>query len=171
MKFSGGDASCRRRCAEGAPRRRAGRGAELLPVFGGVADPGGLALLVFQTCPMLYVLLSGRWARKCRGRRLRRDGARARAWRSRSTSRGQVRRAVEHFSARVMWAFGGAFSFAFVYYMNSHSLKAWMAAADFRDDRGDRGHRSGRGVVAESFAARTRRWAVWSCSPFSTASR
>jgi hypothetical protein len=31
--------------------------------------PAGLALLVFQTCPMLYVLLSGRWARKCRGRR------------------------------------------------------------------------------------------------------
>lgn len=87
--------------------------------------PAALALLVFQVCPMLYVLLS--WAM------------------GKETPRGQTfaamllalaglvlaldirpgRFAVQwaELGAGVIWALAGAFAFAFVYYMNSHGLK------------------------------------------------
>ena len=88
--------------------------------------PAALALLVFQTCPMLYVLLS--WA-------MGKETPRPQAFAAMVLALVGLVLALditpEKFSAQwsvlgagVSWAFGGAVSFAFVYYMNSHSLKS-----------------------------------------------
>jgi drug/metabolite transporter (DMT)-like permease len=87
--------------------------------------PAGLALLVFQTCPMLYVLLS--WAM---GKEVPRPQAFAAMVLALAGLVLALNITPDKFTAQwsvlgtgVMWAFGGAFSFAFVYYMNSHGLK------------------------------------------------
>ena len=88
--------------------------------------PAALALLVFQTCPMLYVLLS--WA-------MGKETPRPQAFAAMVLALVGLGLALnitpEKFDAQwnvlgagVSWAFGGAVSFAFVYYMNSHSLKS-----------------------------------------------
>lgn len=88
--------------------------------------PAGLALLVFQTCPMLYVLLS--WA-------MGKETPRPQAFAAMVLALVGLALALnitpDKFSAQwsvlgagVSWAFGAAVSFAFVYYMNSHSLKS-----------------------------------------------
>jgi drug/metabolite transporter (DMT)-like permease len=88
--------------------------------------PAALALLVFQTCPMLYVLLS--WA-------MGKEVPRAQAFAAMLLALAGLALALnitpDRFAAQwgvlgagVSWAFGGAVSFAFVYYMNSHSLKS-----------------------------------------------
>jgi drug/metabolite transporter (DMT)-like permease len=88
--------------------------------------PAALALLVFQTCPMLFVLLS--WA-------MGKEAPRPQTFAAMLLALAGLALALdvspEKLSARwtelgagVSWAFGGAVSFAFVYYMNSHSLKA-----------------------------------------------
>ena len=91
--------------------------------------PAALALLVFQTCPMLYVLLS--WAM---GKEVPRPQAFAAMVLALVGLVLALNITPDKFAAQwselgagVMWAFGGAFSFAFVYYMNSHSLKASTA--------------------------------------------
>jgi len=87
--------------------------------------PAALALLVFQTCPMLYVLLS--WA-------MGKETPRPQAFVAMVLALAGLVLALnitpEKFAvqwsvlgAGASWAFGGAVSFAFVYYMNSHSLK------------------------------------------------
>jgi drug/metabolite transporter (DMT)-like permease len=88
--------------------------------------PAALALLVFQTCPMLYVLLS--WAM---GKEVPRPQAFAAMVLALVGLALALNITPDKFAAQwnvlgagVLWAFGGAFSFAFVYYMNSHSLKA-----------------------------------------------
>jgi len=88
--------------------------------------PAALALLVFQTCPMLYVLLS--WAM---GKEVPRPQAFAAMLLALVGLALALNITPDKFAAQwstlgagVMWAFGGACSFAFVYYMNSHSLKA-----------------------------------------------
>lgn len=88
--------------------------------------PAALALLVFQTCPMLYVLLS--WAM---GKEVPRPQAFAAMLLALVGLVLALNITPDKFAtqwsalgAGVMWAFGGACSFAFVYYMNSHSLKA-----------------------------------------------
>ena len=88
--------------------------------------PAALALLVFQTCPMLYVLLS--WAM---GKEVPRPQAFAAMVLALvglvlalNITPEKVSAQWNVLGAGVMWAFGGAFSFAFVYYMNSHALKA-----------------------------------------------
>jgi drug/metabolite transporter (DMT)-like permease len=88
--------------------------------------PAALALLVFQICPMLFVLLS--WA-------MGKEAPRAQTFAAMLLALAGLALALdinpEKFSARwselgagVSWAFAGAVSFAFVYYMNSHSLKS-----------------------------------------------
>lgn len=88
--------------------------------------PAALALLVFQTCPMLYVLLS--WA-------MGKETPRPQAFAAMLLALAGLVLALnitpEKFAvqwgvlgAGVTWAFGGAVSFAFVYFMNSHSLKS-----------------------------------------------
>jgi drug/metabolite transporter (DMT)-like permease len=88
--------------------------------------PAALALLVFQTCPMLYLLLS--WA-------MGKETPRPRTFAAMLLALAGLALALDinptKFSVRwselgpgVTWAFGGAVSFAFVYYMNSHSLKS-----------------------------------------------
>jgi drug/metabolite transporter (DMT)-like permease len=88
--------------------------------------PAALALLVFQICPMLFVLLS--WA-------LGKEAPRPQTFAAMLLALAGLALALninpEKFSARwselgagVTWAFAGAVSFAFVYYMNSHSLKS-----------------------------------------------
>jgi drug/metabolite transporter (DMT)-like permease len=88
--------------------------------------PAALALLVFQTCPMLFVLLS--WA-------MGKEAPRPQTFAAMLLALAGLALALDinpgKFSARwselgagVTWAFGGAVSFAFVYYMNSHALKA-----------------------------------------------
>jgi drug/metabolite transporter (DMT)-like permease len=88
--------------------------------------PAALALLVFQTCPMLFVLLS--WA-------MGKEAPRPQTFVAMLVGLAGLALALdispEKLSARwtelgagVSWAFGGAVSFAFVYYMNSHSLKS-----------------------------------------------
>jgi drug/metabolite transporter (DMT)-like permease len=87
--------------------------------------PAALALLVFQICPMLFVLLS--WA-------LGKEAPRPQTFAAMLLALAGLALALdidpEKFSVRwselgagVTWAFAGAVSFAFVYYMNSHSLK------------------------------------------------
>lgn len=87
--------------------------------------PAALALLVFQLCPLLYVLLS--WAMGKETPRPVTFGAMALALVGLVLA---LDITPEKFSAQwaqlgagVSWAFAGAFSFAFVYYMNSHGLK------------------------------------------------
>jgi drug/metabolite transporter (DMT)-like permease len=84
--------------------------------------PAALALLVFQTCPMLYVLLS--WA-------MGKEVPRPHAFAAMVLALAGLALALDvrtgkaaELGAGIAWAFGGAFSFAFVYYMNSHGLKA-----------------------------------------------
>jgi drug/metabolite transporter (DMT)-like permease len=88
--------------------------------------PAALALLVFQTCPMLYVLLS--WAM---GKEVPRPQAFAAMLLALAGLVLALNITPEKFAlqwgvlgAGVTWAFGAAVSFAFVYYMNSHSLKS-----------------------------------------------
>jgi drug/metabolite transporter (DMT)-like permease len=88
--------------------------------------PAALALLVFQTCPMLYVLLS--WAM---GKETPRPQAFAAMLLALAGLVLALNLTPDKFALRwaelgagVTWAFTGAFSFAFVYYMNSHSLKS-----------------------------------------------
>jgi drug/metabolite transporter (DMT)-like permease len=83
--------------------------------------PAALALLVFQTCPMLYVLLS--WA-------MGKETPRPRAFVAMLLALVGLALALDirtgktiELGAGVAWAFAAAVSFAFVYYMNSHSLK------------------------------------------------
>jgi drug/metabolite transporter (DMT)-like permease len=87
--------------------------------------PAALALLVFQTCPMLFVLLS--WAM---GKEKPRPStfaamllALAGLVLALNITPGRFALSWREFGAGATWAFAGAFSFAFVYYMNSHSLK------------------------------------------------
>jgi drug/metabolite transporter (DMT)-like permease len=88
--------------------------------------PAALALLVFQTCPLLFVLLS--WA-------MGKEAPRAQTFAAMLLALAGLALALDvapaKFSARwselgagVTWAFAAAVSFAFVYYMNSHSLKS-----------------------------------------------
>jgi drug/metabolite transporter (DMT)-like permease len=88
--------------------------------------PAALALLVFQTCPMLFVLLS--WA-------MGKEAPRPQTFAAMLLALAGLALALDinpaKFSVRwselgagVTWAFAGAVSFAFVYYMNSHSLKS-----------------------------------------------
>lgn len=88
--------------------------------------PAALALLVFQTCPMLFVLLS--WA-------MGRETPRPQTFAAMLLALGGLALALdlnpEKFAARwselgigVSWAFAAAVSFSVVYYMNSHSLKS-----------------------------------------------
>jgi drug/metabolite transporter (DMT)-like permease len=88
--------------------------------------PAALALLVFQTCPLLFVLLS--WA-------MGKDTPRPQTFAAMLLALAGLALALDinpaKFSARwselgagVIWAFAAAVSFAFVYYMNSHSLKS-----------------------------------------------
>jgi drug/metabolite transporter (DMT)-like permease len=88
--------------------------------------PAALALLVFQTCPMLYVLLS--WAM---GKEVPRPQAFAAMLLALAGLVLALNITPDKFAvqwgvlgAGVTWAFGAAVSFAFVYYMNSHSLKS-----------------------------------------------
>jgi drug/metabolite transporter (DMT)-like permease len=88
--------------------------------------PAALALLVFQTCPMLYVLLS--WA-------MGKETPRPRTFAAMllglvglafalDISPDRLSARWTELGAGASWAFAGAVSFAFVYYMNSHSLKS-----------------------------------------------
>ena len=84
--------------------------------------PAALALLVFQTCPMLYVLLS--WA-------MGKEVPRPQAFAAMLLALAGLALALDVGSGRstelgpgIAWAFAAAVSFAFVYYMNSHSLKS-----------------------------------------------
>jgi drug/metabolite transporter (DMT)-like permease len=87
--------------------------------------PAALALLVFQVCPLLYVLLS--WAMGKEKPRPMTFGVMALALAGLvlaldiTPARFSVQWA--ELGAGVSWAFAGAFSFAFVYYMNAHGLK------------------------------------------------
>jgi drug/metabolite transporter (DMT)-like permease len=88
--------------------------------------PAALALLVFQICPLLFVMLT--WA-------MGKEAPRPQTFAAMLLALAGLALALdinpEKFSARwrelgagVSWAFAGAVSFAFVYYMNSHSLKS-----------------------------------------------
>jgi drug/metabolite transporter (DMT)-like permease len=88
--------------------------------------PAALALLVFQTCPMLYVLLS--WAM---GKEIPRPQAFAAMLLALAGLALALNITPDRFSSQwaalgagVSWAFAAAVSFAFVYYMNSHALKS-----------------------------------------------
>jgi len=87
--------------------------------------PAALALLVFQTCPMLFVLLS--WA-------LGKETPRPQTFAAMLLALAGLALALDitpdrfamkwaELGAGVSWAFAGAVSFAFVYYMNSNALK------------------------------------------------
>lgn len=87
--------------------------------------PTALALLVFQTCSMLYLLLS--WAM---GKEKPRPSTFAAMLVALAGLALALDLSPEKFGARwqelgtgVSWAFAGAVSFAFVYYMNANGLK------------------------------------------------
>jgi drug/metabolite transporter (DMT)-like permease len=88
--------------------------------------PAALALLVFQTCPMLFVLLS--WAMGKEKPRPSTFAAMLLALvglvLALNITPGRLALSWQQFGAGAMWAFAGACSFAFVYYMNSHGLKS-----------------------------------------------
>lgn len=88
--------------------------------------PAALALLVFQTCPLLFVLLS--WAMGKETPRPTTFAAMGLALVGLALALdirpGSIAQSWQELGTGAMWAFGGAFSFAFVYYMNSHSLKS-----------------------------------------------
>jgi drug/metabolite transporter (DMT)-like permease len=84
--------------------------------------PAALALLVFQTCPMLYVLLS--WAMGKEVPRPQAFAAMVLALVGLALALDVQSGTAVKLGAGVAWALGGAFSFAFVYYMNSHGLKS-----------------------------------------------
>jgi len=88
--------------------------------------PAALALLVFQTCPMLFVLLS--WAMGKETPRPQTFGAMLLALAGLALALditpGRFAMKWAELGAGVSWAFAGAVSFALVYYMNSHSLKS-----------------------------------------------
>lgn len=88
--------------------------------------PAALALLVFQTCPMMFVLLS--WAM---GKETPRPAtfaamivALAGLVLALDITPARFELRWQELGAGVSWALAGAFSFAFVYYMNSHGLKS-----------------------------------------------
>ncbi len=83
--------------------------------------PAALALLVFQTCPMLYVLLS--WAMGKEAPRPVTFAAMLLALAGLALALDVRAGKFSEIAVGVAWAFAGAVSFAFVYYMNSHSLK------------------------------------------------
>jgi drug/metabolite transporter (DMT)-like permease len=87
--------------------------------------PAALALLVFQTCPMLFVLLS--WA-------MGKETPRPQTFAAMLLALAGLALALDvtpdKFSVRwaqlgigVTWAFAAAVSFALVYYINAHALK------------------------------------------------
>ena len=87
--------------------------------------PTALALLVFQTCPMLYLLLS--WAM---GKEKPRPStfaamlvALAGLALALDLSPDKLGARWQELGTGVSWAFAGAVSFAFVYYMNANGLK------------------------------------------------
>jgi drug/metabolite transporter (DMT)-like permease len=84
--------------------------------------PAALALLVFQTCPMLFVLLS--WAMGKETPRPQTFAAMGLALVGLAMALDIRAGKFSELAAGVSWAFAGAVSFAFVYYMNSHSLKS-----------------------------------------------
>jgi len=88
--------------------------------------PAALALLVFQTCPMLFVLLS--WAMGKETPRPQTFAAMLLALAGLALALditpGRFAMKWAELGAGVSWAFAGAVSFALVYYMNSHSLKS-----------------------------------------------
>ncbi|MGH8690346.1 MAG: EamA family transporter [Burkholderiales bacterium] len=84
--------------------------------------PAALALLVFQTCPMLYVLLS--WAMGKETPRPQAFAAMLLALAGLALALDIRAQGFSELVPGVAWAFAGAVSFAFVYYMNSHSLKS-----------------------------------------------
>src|SRR5688572_12926356 len=84
--------------------------------------PAALALLVFQTCPMLYVLLS--WA-------MGKEVPRPQAFAAMLLALAGLALAFDvgggkstELGPGIAWAFAAAVSFSIVYYMNSHSLKS-----------------------------------------------
>ena len=88
--------------------------------------PAALALLVFQTCPLLYVLLS--WAMGKETPQPRTFAAMLLALAGLALALditpGRFALKWAELGAGVSWAFAAAVSFSFVYYMNSHSLKS-----------------------------------------------
>ena len=87
--------------------------------------PAALALLVFQLCPMLFVLLS--WAMGKETPRPQTFAAMLLALAglvlALDITPGRFAMQWAELGAGVSWAFAGAVAFAFVYYMNSHGLK------------------------------------------------
>lgn len=88
--------------------------------------PAALALLVFQTCPMIFVLLS--WVM---GKETPRPSALGAMLVALAGLALALNITSENFSARwtelgagVGWALAAAVSFALVYYINAHALKA-----------------------------------------------
>jgi drug/metabolite transporter (DMT)-like permease len=84
--------------------------------------PAALALLVFQTCPMLYVLLA--WA-------MGKEIPRPQAFAAMLLALVGLALALDvgggkstELGPGIAWAFAAAVSFSIVYYMNSHSLKS-----------------------------------------------
>jgi drug/metabolite transporter (DMT)-like permease len=87
--------------------------------------PAALALLVFQTCPILFVLLS--WA-------MGKETPRPSTFAAMLLALAGLALALDirtdrlserwaELGAGVSWAFGGAIAFACVYYVNAHALK------------------------------------------------
>jgi drug/metabolite transporter (DMT)-like permease len=87
--------------------------------------PAALALLVFQTSVMLYVLIC--WASGKEAPRMSSLAAMVVALAGLAlvldVRPGQLAASWAELGAGVLWAFGGAVSFAFVYYANAYALK------------------------------------------------